>query len=154
MNQLAAMNVNPTFGNLASLMSNPQGLDSLGGIGTPAGAAAAAAVANAFGVGGMNPLGASINTSAGQFGNLGTPNAGTLAAAMQNVGGLPGMQGNPGVGNNPMLMGSTGGQIGSSSGMSGSGVPTSTPNTQQSPFQTYLTNKKLFRNKKKQNESS
>ncbi|CAL8098877.1 unnamed protein product [Orchesella dallaii] len=135
MNTLAAMT--QPFGNLASIMSTPQGLDSLGNIGASTAAAMnaqAAATANAFGLAGINPMSA-LNAPGGQFGNLGG-GANSLAAAMQNVGNLGGMQGNPG--NNPMsLMGSAGAQIGTPSGMSGAGISAaSTPSTQQSPFQT------------------
>lgn len=119
---VAAMNMNPTMGSLASLMANQTSMDMSNN------AAAAAALSNAFGVAaGIGPMGA-MNAVQNQFANA--SNAGNIAAALQNSG--------VGMGSIQSSQGGTMGMMGGgASGMSGANIGTAAGSqAQPSPFQT------------------
>lgn len=128
---VAAMNMNPAMGNLATLMANQASMDMSNST------AAAASLANAFGVAaGIGPMGG-LNPSANQFATANNP--GGIAAALQNTGvGMGGLQSGQTGGNNPlgMLGGAGGGPMGGA-GLGGTNIGSSGgAQAQPSPFQT------------------
>lgn len=122
---VAAMNLNPAMGNLATLMANQTSMDMSNN------AAAAAALSNAFGVAGIGQQMNAMNAAANQFAQA--SNAGNIAAALQNSGvGMAGLQGSQGVVGGLGMMG------GGPGGMSGANIGTAAGSqAQPSPFQTY-----------------